>query len=194
MIALLKGWVISICMCIFFITAIEMILPNNSLKKYAKFVLGLILITVLISPIMKLYDKNFNISKATYNSASFFDDKKYENNMNKYKQKNLDQTLTAFKKNLINLCDEKLKMKYPGKSYSIDIKVSYDKNKGNFNIDNVDIGVTEGKISSVKKIEIGTTSAVNNTAGEKVGNSEELKNLISSELKIPEDIIKIYKK
>nr|WP_307897887.1 stage III sporulation protein AF [Clostridium botulinum] len=30
-----------------------MILPNNSIKKYAKFVLGLILITVVINPIIK---------------------------------------------------------------------------------------------------------------------------------------------
>ena len=50
----LKVWITSICTAIFFITAVEMILPDDSLKKYAKFVLGLILITVVISPNNKI--------------------------------------------------------------------------------------------------------------------------------------------
>ncbi|MCD3297735.1 stage III sporulation protein AF, partial [Clostridium botulinum] len=50
MIQSIRQWVISIATAIFFITAVEMILPNNSIKKYAKFVLGLILITVVINP------------------------------------------------------------------------------------------------------------------------------------------------
>ena len=43
MIGELRNWIISICTAVIFITAVEMIMPNNSFKKYAKFVLGLIL-------------------------------------------------------------------------------------------------------------------------------------------------------
>ncbi len=62
LIELLKVWVTNITIAIFFITAVEMILPDNSMKKYAKFVLGLLLIVVIINPIIKIFDKDFNIS------------------------------------------------------------------------------------------------------------------------------------
>ena len=38
-----------------FMTAIEIIAPDNSMKKYIKFVLGLILISVMINPIIKFF-------------------------------------------------------------------------------------------------------------------------------------------
>ena len=69
MIELLKVWVTNITIAIFFITAVEMILPDNNMKKYAKFVLGLMLIVVIINPIIKIFDKDFDLnsysSKAT---------------------------------------------------------------------------------------------------------------------------------
>ena len=59
----LKVWVTNITIAIFFITAVEMILPDNSMRKYAKFVLGLMLIVVIINPIMKIFDKDFNFNE-----------------------------------------------------------------------------------------------------------------------------------
>lgn len=53
MIETLRAWIVNISTVVLFITAVEMLLPDNSLKKYSKFVLGLILITVLINPLIK---------------------------------------------------------------------------------------------------------------------------------------------
>ena len=39
-----------------------MILPDNNMKKYAKFVLGLILIVVIIKPIIKIFEKDFDFN------------------------------------------------------------------------------------------------------------------------------------
>ncbi|WML35311.1 stage III sporulation protein AF [Clostridium sp. OS1-26] len=76
MLQALREWLIGICTAVFFITAVEIILPDNSLKKYAKFVLGLILITVFINPLIKVFDRNFDINTYTSNAIQSFDAKK----------------------------------------------------------------------------------------------------------------------
>lgn len=49
---LLKSWIANISVTIVFITAIKLILPDNGTKKYVNFVMGLILISVIIQPIL----------------------------------------------------------------------------------------------------------------------------------------------
>ena len=56
MIEALGKWIVTICVAIFFATAVQMILPDNSLKKYCNFVLGLIVFVVMISPIVNLFN------------------------------------------------------------------------------------------------------------------------------------------
>ncbi len=51
---LLNKFVITLVTILIFITAVEMIAPDNSMKKYLKFVLGLILITVILNPILTI--------------------------------------------------------------------------------------------------------------------------------------------
>jgi len=54
---LINNFVITLVTTLIFITAIEIIGPDNSMKKYVKFVLGLILISVLLSPIINFFSK-----------------------------------------------------------------------------------------------------------------------------------------
>ena len=49
---ILKDWISDICVSILFMTAVELVLPENSIKKYSKFVLGLIFIVVVINHII----------------------------------------------------------------------------------------------------------------------------------------------
>ena len=48
----IKGFVITLVTMLILISAIELISPENSMKKYIKFVLGCILIAVMISPLI----------------------------------------------------------------------------------------------------------------------------------------------
>lgn len=50
----LTGWVTNIIIFIILATIMDMLLPNTAMRKYAKMVIGLLLITVLLSPIFKL--------------------------------------------------------------------------------------------------------------------------------------------
>jgi len=194
LIELLKGWITNITIAIFFITAVEMILPDNSIKKYAKFVLGLMLIVVIINPIMKVFDKGFDLNSYSSKATSYMEGSTSKTDIKKYKDANILNTTQNFKKNLEDECITNLEETYPGNKYNADIKIVYDSKNGVFNINTVDIGVVDKGVTSIKNIEINTTSvstANRNVLQDEQGNK--IKKLLSSKLKISNDVITVYK-
>lgn len=194
MIEALKGWIVTICTAVFFITAIEIILPENSLKKYAKFVLGLILISVLIRPVVKIFDKNYDVNAYASSAEKFFEEQDYKSNYSKLRDKDVDNTLKAFELNLKTLCESKLKDRFPEDNYNVDVKAQYIKENNTFEIKSIDVGVKDGKIESIKKITIKpNSSAVDNkqAINSQFGNS--IQDYLCKELGISKDIIAVYK-
>lgn len=194
MIELLKLWVTSITIAVFFITAVEMILPDNSMKKYAKFVLGLLLIVVIIKPIIKIFDKDFNISAYSNKVTSYMETGTSKENIKKYKDSNIVNTTENFKKNLENQCLTNLEETYPENKYDVNIDVVYDSKSGVFNINTVGIGVLDRGVKSINNIKIDTKSVsspkkdvIEGTKGNKI------KKLISNKFKISNDVITVYK-
>ena len=144
MLNLVRVWVINICTTVFFITAVQMILPDNKIKKYAKFVLGLILITVILNPIFKCFNKDFNVDAYTSKASKYIDDMKLSSHKAAdYKDKNLNSTLRGFALNLKKLSEDKLKEKYPKSSYNVDVKVVYDDKKDKILIKAISVGVKD---------------------------------------------------
>jgi len=182
------------CTAVFFITAVEIVLPDNSMKKYAKFVLGLILITVFINPIIKIFDRNFDINTYTTSVVENFDKNKTESEFKQYKEKSLNSTLEVFKLNLQTSCEKKLKEKYPDSNYKVQADASYDSENNKLVIKDIKVGVKEGSIEKIKKIQIGgdakSVNSIDNMDNEK---SMDIKKYLSNELNISKDVIQIYK-
>ncbi|KZL94217.1 stage III sporulation protein AF [Clostridium magnum] len=194
MLQALREWLITICTAIFFITAVEIVLPDNSTKKYAKFVLGLILITVFINPIIKLFDRNFDINTYTTDVIQNFDKGKTENEFRQYQEKNLSSTLEVFKLNLQTSCEKKLKEKYPDSNYKVEADASYDSENDKIVIKDIRVGVKEGGIEKIKKIQIGgDAKSVNSSDNMDNEKSMEIKKYLSNELNVSKDVIQIYK-
>ncbi|MBU3161447.1 stage III sporulation protein AF [Clostridium frigoris] len=194
MIDLLKVWVTNITVAIFFITAVEMILPDNSMKKYAKFVLGLMLIVVIINPIIKLFDKDFDLNSYSSKATSYMEGSNQAADINKYKDINIVNTTENFKINLQKECITNLEETYPENKYNADVDVVYDNKNGAFNINKVEIEVVDSGVQNIKNIKIDTQSVdasnkniLTNTQG------NQIKKLLSSKLKISNDVITVYK-
>lgn len=190
----LKNWIISICTVVILITAVEMLIPNNGFRKYVKFVLGLILITVLINPILKVFDRGFNIDAYVSKAVTYFDTKGYENNVEEYKKDTMSNTLSTFKLNLENACEVKLKENFPNNSYKVEADVDYEKGNDCVYVKSLKVGIKDGSIEKVKKIEISTKGNVNNSS--QTLNDERsrlVKEFLSKELKLSEASIEIYK-
>ncbi|MBP2031472.1 stage III sporulation protein AF [Clostridium algifaecis] len=188
----LKSWLINICAAVFFITAIEMVLPDNSMKKYSKFVLGLILITVFIQPIVGLFNKNFNLSTYSQKIFNNFDEKQNIDELSKYKSQNLQNTIDTFKLNVQTNCEKKLKEKYPDRTYKVEVNANYDNENNNVNIDGVYVTVKNSSVDKVKKVVIDTKSVNydnSNDSSGKVG--ADIKSYLSGELDVSENIIHV---
>lgn len=190
----LKVWVTNITIAIFFITAVEMILPDNSMRKYAKFVLGLMLIVVIINPIMKIFDKDFNFNAYSNKATTYMEDSNSKKNIKKYKDTNIINTTENFKKNLENECIMNLEEEYPENKYDADIEIVYNSKDQTFNINAVEIGIVEKGVKNIKNIEINTKSV--NTSKKNIIQGEQgnkIKRLLSSKFKISGDAITVYK-
>lgn len=190
----LKNWIISICTVVIFITAVEMLLPNNGFRKYVKFVLGLILITVLINPILKVFDRGFDINEYVSKTVSYVDDKGYKNSVQDYKKDTMTNTLTTFKLNIEKACEVKLKENFPNNSYKVEATVDYEKDNEIAYVKSLKVGIKDGSIDKIKKVVISTKGNVSDSV--QTLNDERsrlVKEFLSKELKLPNASIEIYK-
>lgn len=192
MIDILREWIINIASLILLITAVEMILPDNSLKKYSKFVLGLILMTVLINPIIKMFNKNFDISVYSQNISRVIYDEEKVNSIQEYKEESLKNTIANFEVNVEQIIGDKLKHEFKLSNIKTEVQVEYIDEDNSFNIKDIKVGVKDGKVQKVQKVEV--------NVGEKKPEEKEknklyddIKTYLSKELKVEENIITVYK-
>lgn len=183
---LFKGFITTLVTTLIFITAIELVGPDNSMKKYLKFVMGLILIAVLLNPIVKFFtqgeaefsaiiDKYDNeISEATTNEVSSLEAKEL-------REEN-------FKDNFNKNCNNKLSKEFKNLDFDSEINCKVDFDKMTFEINEVRVGISEKGIKRIKEVNIGEKEET----GKEDETQENVKNFLSEELEISKDKIVVY--
>lgn len=68
----LTEWITNILLFILLAVVVELLLPQTSLQKYVKMVIGLLLITIILSPIFKLFSSD--IEDLLKSATSIFDE------------------------------------------------------------------------------------------------------------------------
>lgn len=188
----LNNFIITLVATMIFMTAIEIIAPDNSMKKYIKFVLGLILISVMINPIIKFFTGG---EQEVINRIKRYEDMLNLGVANEGESKEvIEKQKEAFKSNLNSNCDNLLKEKFSDKDFKSDIKCNINLSDMTYSIDSLEVGIRENGIRLVDKIRINVNDeseeAVSNN--EKIDNEEEIKNYLSELFKIPIEKIKLY--
>lgn len=195
----LKSLVITLTTVLIFISAVELIAPKNKIKKYVSFVLGLILISVILNPIVKFisngqrsiqagienYTAVFSKSENRINSESDYNSS-FEGNGD-----NSDSRKAAFIKNFNKNCDSMLKNKFPELTFKSSVDCEVDFVNININIIKLRIGIKDKSIKKIEPIKIND----NNQQEHKNLNNEygDIITYVSSELKIPKEKIEVYK-
>ena len=188
----LNNFIITLVATMIFMTSIEIIAPDNSMKKYIKFVLGLILISAMINPIIKFFTGG---EQEVINRIKRYEDMLNLGVTNEGESKEvIEKQKEAFKSNLNSNCDNLLKEKFSHKDFKSDIKCNINLSDMTYSIDSLEVGVRENGIRLVDKIRINVNDeseeAVSNN--EKIDNEEEIKNYLSELFKIPIEKIKLY--
>ena len=189
-----KAWVTNIAVVVVFMTAIELILPNNDIKKYGKFVMGLILMITIMKPILSVIDKGFNFESYVYEAENYLQSSKLEIDYEKYKQKNIESTMELFKKNIEIQCEETLKEEFYEKDFEVDVDVSYLEESKEFIINNIEIWVEEKGVKRVKKVQ---NVSINGGAKDKESIeeselSEKIKLFIGGKVSLQKNKINVY--
>ncbi|EOR20372.1 stage III sporulation protein af, spoiiiaf [Clostridium sartagoforme AAU1] len=187
----LKEFVITLVTMLILMTAVELIAPDNNMKKYLKFVLGLIFIAIMLSPIISVFTKgeeNISIQIQKYidlsKNQSIEVNKEYNNN-----------SQNTFKKNLEENCNRILKEKFDNNEFSSEIDCDVDMDNIKYSINTVKVGVKNKDVSKIQKIIINTKEDSQSVYSQedKVEKEDEIVSYLSETLNVSKDKIKVYK-
>lgn len=184
----LTSFAITIVTTLIFITAVEVVAPENSMKKYIKFVMGLILIAVMLTPIISF----FTSGELQLRSAI----RRYENSYNKEESLEGDAvesaTMESFKKNLDRNCKLELSKEFKDLDFEVDIDCTLDKKEMTYNINSINIIVKDNSVKKVDKVEIDVGS---NNVNNKNSNEEfkDVQVYVGKLFNISEDKINLYR-
>lgn len=186
----LKGLVTTLTSMLVFIGAIEIIAPDNKMKKYIKFILGLILITVILNPILNFIsngEENILSTLSKY-ERSISNEEVYKEDINVFNNKKNDNEVikNTFIENFNKNCDKLLKDKFNDMSFKSEVECDVDFDSMSYDIKKLKIGIKDNK---VKKIEIGIER---DNKREDSDEYEEVVDFISDELEISKEKIEIY--
>lgn len=187
----INNFVITLVATMIFMTAVEIISPDNSMKKYIKFVLGLILISVMINPIVKFFTGG---EQELVNTIKSYESMFYEGITSENEDSISKSQIESFKNNLNSNCDSLLKEEFSDKDFKSNVECEIDLENMTYSIESLEVGVKDGGIKLVDSIKIDineeSEQAVSNDGT--VENEEEIKNYLSEVFKIPTDKIKLY--
>ncbi|MFD0048436.1 stage III sporulation protein AF [Actinomycetes bacterium NPDC127524] len=196
----LTGWVTNIILFVLLATVIDMLLPNSSMQKYAKMVIGLLLIAVILAPILNLFHTDLNtlISKAT-ESFTHGDEKKLKN-LTEMKKKEIQAEQNAYilQQTAVQLkakAKEELMKKYKMEIAYIDIKVKNeeqpkipeDLQKITLSLSKASASSKSKSIEAVAKVEINTEK----NPPAKTADLEKIKKFLSSQWSVDKKVIEI---
>lgn len=193
----LKNIVITLVTMLIFISAVELVSPNNKMKKYIKFILGLLLVTVILNPILQLIsngEKNIvdgikgyeKIISQSENKTNLDSISTLKNNEGKE-----DNRKKAFINNFNKNCDNLLKNKFKDMTFKSEIDCDVDFTTITLNVKKLKIGVTDSKVTKIKKVVI--NEGGNSNTKEENQEYAEIINFVSDELSIPREKIEVYK-
>lgn len=192
--AILKEFVITLVSTLVLITAVEIILPDNSIKKYSKFILGAMLIGVILNPIIKFLsngEENIESKIRQYSSLEYKQRENKENNKEIQKQ--------SFKENISKNINNILKTEFSDMEFSNELKCIIDLENMDVTIEELIVYVDKSakeKIKTIEKIKEVTIDKKEKEQKEIKESKEydEIKKFLVKELKIEKEKIKIIKK
>ena len=186
----IKSFIETLVTIIILFSAIELISPNNSMKKYIKFVLGLILIVVMLNPIIDFFTEGEDKIVSTI--------KEYENILSKDTKTSSDVAVSnevedVFIENLNKNSAAELAEAFPDYTFVCNIDCNIDLSNYSYNISHAKIGISTGKIQDVEKIEKVEISNDNETESKVYSDDEQkIVSYVSNMLGISEDKIEVY--
>lgn len=180
----LNSFVITLATVIIFISAVELIMPDNSFKKYQSFVLGLIVLAVILTPIIKFFDSTETLGDKVKATIEEMEENNEKNPI--YSSDKNNQYVFA---TLENNCEATLREKYDEKEFDVKVEGEIDFSNYETTINSVVVNIRNK--DELEPIIIGEE---NKLEEKKTAIGKEVEEFIANELKIDEKIIMVIEK
>ena len=203
----LRSWIMNITVIIIFVMFLDMIMPNNSMKRYINVVVGLLIIIVVIKPFVLVKDYAESFDNEFLEASSFVEQRVDQGKSAEISKFQQQKAVEIFENNMkgqiVKLVKNSTKSEYKdvsvdlelerniesedfGNIKSITVRLSDDRNEV-IQVDKIKIGVDEGIVEN--KNVINKDKAEYNLNDSKI--SSEIKYGISKALGISESIVSV---
>lgn len=147
-----KSWIIDIVVIVCFSVIIDMVLPKGNIKKYAKFIMGIIIIVVIISPIINIFKQPLDLDGHLDTISHQLDGKEIKFNAKNYEQRQMENAVELFKRRLHTNIQHTIERNYDVKVVGIDLDM-VDDPKDNFFGEIKEIRIIIGEASQKTSVE-----------------------------------------
>ncbi|TLS36369.1 stage III sporulation protein AF [Pseudalkalibacillus caeni] len=124
----ISDWIANIILLILIATILELLLPNSSLERYVKMVIGLMLIAVIITPVLSIFSKDFDQMLRSVHFDQLVPSKTLENSIENKKSEiqasNRAYILEQMAVQMENQVEEELRKKYGLEIKAMDVELS----------------------------------------------------------------------
>lgn len=158
MMEFLQGWIISLVSIVILSVLIDVILPNGSIRKYTRFIIGILVIFVILSPVVRLLNKGFSLDKVIEGNL-------YKLNIDEfqYKASNMEG---LYQKSILDLYKTKLETEIKRQvvvqtgiqNLKVDIVINEDEKSDTYGaIDQIQIQIenqSTSQLPAIKKIDL----------------------------------------
>lgn len=193
----IKEWITNIIIFILLATVLDMLLPNSSFQKYTKIVTGLILISIILSPIMRIFTADFETAISSLSQFNGPDDEKIKNSI-ELQKKEIQASQHAYiletmAVQLKTAAEEELMEQQGVEIDSIELEVN-DQDQRPFpeNLQHVVVHVQQVEdeaVAVVREVEIDTDKSLPLEKTSK--NEDQIASLLSEKWNVPEKSIQI---
>ena len=185
----MKVWITNITVVIVFTMLLDILIPNNDMKKFAKVIMGLLIVLVIIKPLLMVKNVGYEFESTMAQTAAYIDNSTqgtdssmevFQNNtaMSIYKQKLSDKVIEIVKS----------REEFENKDVQVSVEIENDINNKEFgSVKAIGVFVKKGKsdavqASSIEPVNINTETVINKNQSEYNWNNSELSQDLSADI------------
>lgn len=186
-------WVNTIIVAVVFVTFIDILMPSGSIKKYAKLVLGLLVMTIILQPVLTFLKKDYSLSGYSFKIQSQMDTSLIQKESEGYSQKQQESVSKLYKENLEKRMEDDINRLTGQSGSKVSLVIAEDVKAQNFGeIKKVTVYLKNSvkTVEKVGKVEIGDKKTQDSNKNQTPQN-DDLKNKISALYNIDPRIIEI---
>lgn len=161
----LRSWITNITVIIIFVMFLDMIMPNDSMKRYINVIVGLLIIIVVIKPFVLVKDYAESFDNEFLEATSFVEQSGNQGENSEISKFQQQQAVEIFEDNMkgqiVKFVKNNTKSDY--KDVSVDLELERNVESENFgNIKHITVGLSDdrNKVIQVDRINIGDSEGI----------------------------------